>query len=101
MTISDGSTGGYGPGPVSVLPQYQHQGSGSASIRHGLARSKAEGARGCRLVSHPAYYRRFGFEIVTGLFHRGVREEACFALAFGGRMPRGEVESHAAFRAAG
>ena len=32
VTISDGSTGWYGLGPVSVLPEYQKQGMGKSLI---------------------------------------------------------------------
>jgi predicted N-acetyltransferase YhbS len=34
---------------------------GGALIRDGLARLRDLGARGCCLVGHPQYYRRFGF----------------------------------------
>jgi putative acetyltransferase len=61
VTISDGTRNWYGLGPVSVLPQYQRQGIGTALIREGLLRLKDRNAQGCCLVGHPAYYRRFGF----------------------------------------
>ena len=67
VTISDGTRDWYGLGPVSVLPEYQRRGIGTALIREGLLRLKALGARGCCLVGHPAYYRRFGFENIRGL----------------------------------
>lgn len=62
ITLSDGSTGWYGLGPVAVLPELQRQGIGTSLIREGLARLRALGGRGCCLVGHPDYYRRFGFE---------------------------------------
>ena len=40
VTISDGTCGWYGLGPVSVLPAYQRQGIGKALIREGLSRLK-------------------------------------------------------------
>jgi putative acetyltransferase len=44
VTISDGTMNWYGLGPVSVLPEYQRRGIGSALIREGLSRLKALGA---------------------------------------------------------
>ncbi|MCC7147439.1 MAG: N-acetyltransferase [Phycisphaeraceae bacterium] len=101
VTISDGSGGWDGLGPVSVVPEYQRRGIGSALIREGLKRLKALGAQGCCLVGHREYYPRFGFKNVTGLSHAGVPAEVFFALSFGGRMPQGAVEFHAGFKAKG
>jgi putative acetyltransferase len=36
VLMSDGTTGWYGLGPVSVLPEYQKQGIGKALINEGL-----------------------------------------------------------------
>ena len=99
VKISDGTSGWYGLGPVSVSPEYQRRGIGGALIREGLSRLKASGAAGCCLVGHPEYYGRFGFENVTGLVYEGVPPEAFFALSFDGRLPRGTVEFHGAFMA--
>jgi len=63
VTISDGTPDWYGLGPVSVLPACQRQGIGKALIREGLSRLRALGARGCCLVGHPDYYRKFGFRL--------------------------------------
>ena len=99
VTMSDGSPGWYGLGPVSVLPEIQRQGIGSALIKEGLARLKALGAQGCCLVGHPGYYGRFGFRNVEGLGYEGVPPEAFFALAFSGPLPQGNVTFHEAFMA--
>lgn len=99
IIISDGTQNWYGLGPVSVLPAYQQKGIGKALIREGLARVKALGAKGCCLVGHPQYYRKFGFENVDDLFIEGVRPEVFFALSFEGRMPQGAVTFHEAFAA--
>lgn len=48
VTISDGTTGRYGLGPVSVLPDYQKRGIGSAVINRGLSLLKDLKGRGCR-----------------------------------------------------
>ena len=101
VTISDGSANWYGLGPVSVLPDYQRRGVGSALIREGLSRLKGRGARGCCLVGHPDYYRRFGFENTRGVVHAGVPEEVFLALVFDGRIPQGMVEYHEGFKADG
>jgi putative acetyltransferase len=101
VTMSDGTPGWYGLGPVSVLPAYQRQGIGKALIAEGLARLKALAANGCCLVGHPGYYGRFGFENPSGLALDGVPPEVFFALAFNGRLPQGTVVFHEAFRATG
>lgn len=101
VTISDGSQGWYGLGPVSVLPDHQHRGIGAALIREGLSRLKKLGARGCCLVGHPSYYRRFGFENVPGLAYEGVPREVFFAICFDGAIPQGVVEFHQGFKAVG
>ncbi|MDX1583112.1 MAG: N-acetyltransferase [Thermoanaerobaculia bacterium] len=101
VTISDGTTSWYGLGPVSVLPEYQRQGIGKALIEEGLSRLKQLKARGCCLVGHPTYYRKFGFENVPGLYVEGVPPEVFFALPFDGRHPSGTVMFHEAFKADG
>lgn len=101
VTISDGSANWYGLGPVSVLPEYQRRGIGSALILEGLSRLKGFGACGCCLVGHPDYYRRFGFQNVRGLVYVGVPEEVFFALAFDGHIPQGMAEFHEGFKAVG
>jgi putative acetyltransferase len=99
VTISDGTRNWYGLGPVSVLPEYQRRGIGGALIREGLSRLKALGAKGCCLVGHPAYYRRFGFENAPGLVCEGVLQDVFFALPLDGHVPQGVVEFHEAFKA--
>ena len=101
VTISDDSSNWYGLGPVSVLPEYQRSGIGSALIREGISRLKDLGARGCCLVGHPGYYKRFGFQNVRGLVLEGVPEEVFFALSFDGHIPQGIVEFHTGFKADG
>lgn len=101
VTVSDGSTGWYGLGPVSVLPELQRQGIGTALVREGLSRLEDLGASGCCVVGHPEYYPRFRFENVDQLVFEGVPPEAFFALSFDGRTPRGSVTFHEAFAADG
>lgn len=101
VTISDGTMHWYGLGPVSVLPEYQRKGIGKALIQEGLSRLKGLDAKGCCLVGHPQYYRKFGFENVTGLVHEGVPQEVFFALSFDGHFPQGNVMFHEGFKANG
>lgn len=101
VTLSDGTRGWYGLGPVSVLPELQRQGIGKALVKEGLSRLQAMHARGCCLVGDPDYYRQFGFRNAPGLALEGVPPEFFFALPFDGPMPQGTVAFHEAFGATG
>jgi putative acetyltransferase len=99
VTISDGSRDWYGLGPISVLPEYQRQGIGTALIQEGLSRLKDFNAAGCCVVGHPEYYRKFGFDNVPELTIEGVPPAVFFALAFQGWTPHGTVTFHEGFKA--
>ena len=99
VTISDGTRDWYGLGPVSVLPEYQRQGVGKALIQEGLSRLKDMNAKGCCLVGHPDYYRKFGFKNMPELVLEGVPQEVFFALSFDGTTPHGTVTFHDGFKA--
>jgi len=99
VVLSDGTPDWYGLGPVTVLPAHQRQGIGKSLIRQGLARLQAMGARGCCLVGHPDYYRKFGFRNLDQLAHAGVPPEYFLALSFDGHWPQGTVAFHEAFGA--
>ena len=101
LTISDGTRNWYGLGPVSVLPEYQRQGIGKALIQEGLSRLKDMNAKGCCLVGHPDYYKKFGFKNIPGLVLEGVPQEVFFALSFDGHTPQGIVTFHDGFKADG
>ncbi|MEU1372492.1 N-acetyltransferase [Streptomyces triculaminicus] len=47
--------------PVSVRPEHQKSGAGSAVIRAALKAAKDMGERYVTVLGHPAYYPRFGF----------------------------------------
>lgn len=97
VTIDGKFCGWYGLAPVSVSPQRQHQGVGSALINEGLAQLQQLGAKGCVLLGEPDYYGKFGFEAVADLVLAGVPPEYFQALSFGDHMPSGTVKYHAAF----
>ena len=101
VTMSDGTKGWYGLGPVSVHPDFQRQGIGKALINEGLSRLKNLGAKGCCLVGHPQYYRQFGFRNAEGLILEGVTTDVFFVLSFDGSVPQGNVMFHEAFNADG
>ncbi len=101
VAISDGTKNWYGLGPVSVLPEYQRRGIGKALIQEGLSRLRKLSAKGCCLVGHPEYYRKFGFTNISGLVHEGVPQEVFFALSFDGHIPQGIVTFHEEFKADG
>jgi len=101
VTISDGSQGWYGLGPISVLPEYHHQGIGKSLVREGLSLLKALGGKGCALVGDPNYYKRFGFRNYPQLIHEGVPQEVFLALPFTEKVPQGIVVFHEGFLANG
>jgi putative acetyltransferase len=93
----DGVTGWVGLGPVSVKPERQRNGIGSALIAAGLDRMRAAGSVGCVLVGDSGYYGRFGFKAAPGLRYDGVPDEYVLALPFGGALPTGTIVFHPAF----
>lgn len=97
VTIGGASLGWVGLGPVSVAPDWQAGGIGSALIRDGLARAQAMGRKGCVVLGDPGYYARFGFGVVPGLTYPGVPAEYFMALSWNGPAPLGEVAYHPAF----
>ena len=99
VTVSDGSTGWYGLGPISVLPQRQGQGIGTALMRAALEALRTSGARGCVVLGEPDYYGRFGFRAEPGLVLPGVPAGYFQALLMQPPLPRGEVAYSPAFEA--
>jgi len=91
--------GWYGLGPLSVRPDRQRRGIGTALMRAVVERLRTRGARGCVLVGHPAYYARFGFGDTGGLGYPGVPSGYFRALAFADEVPAGIVAFHPGFSA--
>jgi len=101
VTISDGSPGWYGLGPISVLPEFQKQIIGKSLIREGLSSLKSLGAKGCVLVGDPGYYERFGFRSPKDLVIEGVPQQFVLALSLEESRASGTVVFHEAFAATG
>jgi len=99
VTISDGSPAWFGLGPISVSPECQGQGVGSALMVAAISALRELSAHGCVLLGDPNYYRRFGFRSVPALVLPGLPAEYFQAMLISGPLPQGEVTYHAAFNA--
>ena len=99
VSISSGATGWYGLGPISVRPDRQNKGIGSALMNAALSELKRLGGAGCVLLGDPEYYSRFGFKVQPGLTLEGVPPEYFQALSLDGDYPLGSVQYQAAFDA--
>ncbi len=97
VTISDGSVGWFGLGPVSVWPDLQRQGIGGALVRRGIADIRELGGRGIVLLGSPDYYGRFGFEHDPDLQFPGPPAEYFQRLVLEGAAPTGIVSYARAF----
>ena len=87
----------YGLSPISVVPDLQRVGIGSALICEGLIRLAALGADGCVVLGDPAYYRRFGFLDDRALTYGDKRSRYFQRLVMKGGAPKGDVSYHRAF----
>ena len=99
VTISSGAQGWFGIGPISVWPDRQGQGIGSALMQAALAELQQLGAMGCVVLGDPGYYSRFGFAVHAGQELPGVPPQYIQALSFGTALTQGTVQYHAAFEA--
>ncbi len=97
VSVSDGSEGWFGLGPISVEPDFQRRGIGSSLMNAVLELLKKSGGAGCVLVGNPSFYFRFGFRNVESLRYPEFPAEYFQAISFDGRFPTGEVTFHRAF----
>ncbi|MEL7188657.1 MAG: N-acetyltransferase [Pseudomonadota bacterium] len=81
----------YGLGPVSVWPDLQGQGIGSALINQAIADMRQLGAKGIILLGSPEYYSRFGFKHEPKLTYPGPPAEYFQTLLLEGELPSGVV----------
>jgi putative acetyltransferase len=96
-TISDGTPGGSGLAPISVIPLRQGAGIGGAMAGEGLARLRTMGAGGCVVLGNPRYYGPLGFEHDPGLLFPGPPPEYFQRLVLSGAVPHGTVRYAPAF----
>lgn len=101
VALSDGTTGWFGLGPVSVDPGHQRMGIGSRLIEAAMARLQQAGAAGCVVLGDPAYYGRFGFSADPRLVLADVPPMYFQCLALRGPVPSATVRYDQAFDAAG
>jgi len=97
VSLSDGTPGWFGLGPISVIPEHQRRGVGSRLMREALRRLREQGAAGCVLLGEPGFYSRFGFRADPALILPDVPPEYFQALAFGSSRPNAVVSYHGAF----
>jgi putative acetyltransferase len=84
-------------GPVSVLPDYQRRGVGSALIRQALAEIREQEATGCILVGDPGYYQRFGFELAPQFSPKPEYASFFMIIQFSTEEPTDAISFHPAF----
>ncbi|MBX9644645.1 MAG: N-acetyltransferase [Novosphingobium sp.] len=98
VTIDHKACGWFQLAPVSVTPELQHKGIGSALIRAGIEQLRSAGAGGVAVVGNPVYYERFGFAVQDGLTPESERDLPYFrAQALAGDMPQGTLRYAPAF----
>lgn len=99
ITCTDGSLQWFGLGPISVHPDYQRKGIGTALVVAGLAALCELDAHGCVVLGEPTFYRRFGFRYDPHCVLEGVPPEYFQMLSIGEQKLRGVVSYHAALGA--
>ena len=93
----------FGLGPVSVHPEHQRQGIGSALIREGLSMCESSGNLACFVLGNPTYYQRFGFQNAykAGFWYKKDEDNRAFQVIFWDNadqhLPRSEVRYGEAF----
>ncbi|MCF2872235.1 N-acetyltransferase [Octadecabacter sp. G9-8] len=91
-----GGTKCLGLGPVSVKPDVQGKGIGSALVNHAVAVAGAYGRGGVVLMGDPAFYGRLGFVSEGGTTYNGKPSKHLQILGFED-TPSGDATFHSAF----
>jgi len=91
------SVGWYALGPVSVLPEYQRMGVGSALIEAGLNYLQDQNALGCIVTGNPFYYCNFGFEVAQEYAPAEEPKEYFMLIQFADKKPSGRFSFDPAF----
>ncbi|HEY6453660.1 MAG TPA: N-acetyltransferase [Steroidobacteraceae bacterium] len=99
VSISNGASGWFGLGPISVLPEYQRRGVGSRLMHEALRILREQRAAGCVVLGEPEYYSRFGFQADPNLILPDVPPEYFQAISLDSSRPHGTVSYHQAFSA--
>jgi putative acetyltransferase len=99
VSISDGASGWFGLGPISVVPEHQGRGVGSRLMHEALRILRKHGAADCVLLGEPEYYSRFGFQADPNLILRDVPPKYFQAISLDSSRPHGTVSYHGAFNA--
>lgn len=99
VQLSDGSAHWYGLGPISVAPEHQRRGIGSALVHAAIQALQQRQAAGCVVLGDPAYYGRFGFEADPRLRLPGIPATFFQSRLLRGDSPDADVRYHDAFDA--
>lgn len=98
VTIDGAACNWFQMAPVSVTPELQHKGIGSALIKAGIEQLRGQGARGVAVVGNPVYYERFGFALSPGLAPLSEHDLPYFrAMVLSGELPTGTLRYAPAF----
>lgn len=95
--LSSGDEGWLTLGPISVLPDVQQRGIGSALIAESKRRLEQAGYRGIVLVGDPGYYGRHGFRQGTPITLDGPLAPYVQTFSFDSHTPEASVSFPPAF----
>lgn len=97
VTIDGAHGGWFGLGPISVKPERQRQGIGTALIARGLELLKGMGASGCALIGNPDVYRGAGFGSDGQLSYHDLDRRLVQRIVLRGPTPSGTLRFAPAF----
>jgi predicted N-acetyltransferase YhbS len=97
VSLSGASGPWFGLGPISVLPEWQGKGIGSALMKEALARLTQHQAAGCILVGNPRFYKRFGFVHDPSIVAEGEPPEYTMIFRLSENSDHGIARFHDAF----